>query len=53
MKKIRYNDELENYIREKLKLKRTPQLIAGAWSKEHPEYKIGHMSVYKYIYSRF
>lgn len=28
MKKIRHNDELENYIRKKLKLKRTPQLIA-------------------------
>ena len=28
MKKIRCNDELENYIRDKLVLKRTPQLIA-------------------------
>jgi len=28
IKKIRCNDELENYIRDKLKLKRTPQLIA-------------------------
>ena len=53
MKKIRCNDELENYIREKLKLKRTPQLIAWAWSKAHPDYKIGHMSIYKYVYSRF
>lgn len=53
MKKIRCNDKLENYIREKLKLRRTPQLIAWARSKDYPDYKIGHMSVYKYIYSRF
>jgi len=53
IKKIRCNDELENYIRDKLKLKRTPQLIAWAWNKEHPDYKIGYVSIYKYIYSRF
>jgi len=53
MKRIRYNDELENYIREKLKLKRTPQLIAGTRSKEHPDYTVGYVTVYKYVYSRF
>lgn len=53
MKKIRCNDELENYIHEKMKLKRTPQLIAWTWSKENPHYKISHVSVYKYIYSKF
>lgn len=53
MKKIRYNDQLENYIREKLTLRRTPQLIAGARNKENPKEKIGYVSIYKYIYSRF
>jgi IS30 family transposase len=53
LKKIRCNDALENYIREKLTLKRTPQLIAWVWSKDHPGYRIGHISIYKYIYSRF
>lgn len=53
MKKIRNNDGLENYIREKLRLKRTPQLIAWAWNKEHPDYKIGYVTIYKYVYSRF
>jgi transposase, IS30 family len=53
MKKIRCNDELENYIREKLILKRTPQLIAGAWNKSHTNNTVGYVTIYKYIYSRF
>jgi len=53
MKKIRRNDELEKYIRKKLALHRTPQLIAGRRNKEHINDKIGHVSIYKYIYSKY
>jgi IS30 family transposase len=53
MKKIRYNDKLEQYIRDKLTLKRTPQLIAWRWNKENTDYTVSHVTIYKYIYSRF
>lgn len=53
MKKIRHNDKLENYIREKLTERRTPQLIAWVRNKSHPEQEISFKSIYKYIYSRF
>jgi len=53
MKKIRHSNEIENYIREKLTEKRSPELIAWVWNKIHPEQKISFKSIYKYIYSRF
>lgn len=53
MKKIRYHNWLELFIREKLRLHRTPQLISGVWNKQSPNYSITHVTVYKYIYSRF
>jgi len=53
LKKIRQDDELENYVREKLQLLRSPERIAGSRSKQNPTRKISHVTVYSYIYSRF
>jgi len=53
MKKIRKDDELEQFIRKKLELLRSPQRIAWAWWKENPKRKVSYVTIYKYIYSRF
>lgn len=52
-KKIRQNNELESYIRKKLKTGWSPETIAGVWSKEHPNEKITCRTIYRYIYSKF
>lgn len=53
LKKIRLDEELEGFIRQKLKELRSPQRIAWNWSKNNPLRKISHVTVYKYIYSTF
>lgn len=52
LKKIRCNDEMENYIREKVKDDWSPELVAWKRNKEHRD-KISTPTVYKYVYSRF
>lgn len=48
MKKIRQNNELENYIRSKLQEGWSPEQVAGRWNREH-EGKISFMSIYNYL----
>lgn len=51
-KKIRDNDDLEKYIREKLGENWSPEEIAGVWNKHHMM-EISVPTIYKYIDSRF
>ena len=53
LKKIRINDDLEKYIRKKIKKKRSPELIMWRWNKENNWIKISTPTIYKYIHSRF
>lgn len=39
------------YLIEKLKINWSPELIAGRWSKEHPQLPISHEAIYQYIYA--
>lgn len=52
LKKIRQNDELECFIREKLQLDWSPETIAGIWNQKD-ETKISPLTIYKYVYSSF
>jgi len=52
LKKIRQNDELECFIREKLRLDWSPETIAEVWNKEN-EVNISPLTIYKYVYSTF
>jgi len=38
------------YVLDKLKLGWSPELIAGTWSKKHPQLPISHEAIYQYIY---
>ncbi len=53
LKKIRCEDKLEKYIREKLKDDRSPELVSWRWNKNHEYIKISTPTIYKYVYSRF
>lgn len=57
VKKIRMNEKLEQYIHEKLKEKRSPELIAGRWNKMYKEWevdeKISFKTIYRYVYGKF
>ena len=53
LKKIRLDNELEWFIREKLKSLWSPQRIAWNWSKDNPTRRISHTTIYKYVYSSF
>jgi len=53
LKKIRVNDNLENFVRKKLKEDRSPQEIAGDWNNTHEDLWISTPTIYKYTYSRF
>lgn len=44
------NPTLVAYALEKLKLNWSPELIAGAWSKNHSNLPICHEAIYQYIY---
>lgn len=53
MKKIRQNDKLEQFIREKLILEHwSPEAVAGVWNQEN-EITIAPLTIYKYIRSGF
>mgnify|MGYP001593399244 FL=1 len=39
------------YLIEKLKLDWSPELIAGKWSKDHPNLPISHEAIYQYIHA--
>jgi IS30 family transposase len=52
LKKIRQNDELEYFIRKKLKLHWSPEQISGVWNQRN-EVNISPLTIYKYIYSVF
>ena len=49
LKKIRTNDKLEEYIRQKIKDDWSPEIIAGRWNNEHADLKISIPTIYKYI----
>lgn len=44
------NPLMREYVREKLKEKWTPEIIAGRFKKEHPGQSISHEAIYQYIY---
>lgn len=50
--KITKNKKLEGYIKEKLKLKWSPEVISGRWTKENPNSKISHETIYQWIYNQ-
>lgn len=52
-KKIRKNDELERFIRGRLELHWSPETIAGVWNKDNPGKTISHLTIYRYIQSKF
>ncbi|MFA6256356.1 MAG: IS30 family transposase [Candidatus Absconditabacterales bacterium] len=52
-KKIRVNDELEQFVRKKMKEDWTPEEISGDWDNVHKDLTISTPTIYKYIYSRF
>jgi transposase, IS30 family len=51
-KKIRDNDEMEQYIRQKLHENWSPEEIAWVWNKYH-EVEISVPTIYKYVDSRY
>jgi IS30 family transposase len=52
-KKIRVNDELEQFVRKKMKEDWTPEEISWDWDNVHKDLTISTPTIYKYIYSRF
>lgn len=52
LKKIRQNDELERFIRKKLKREWSPETIAGVWNQKNSVH-IAPLTIYKYVYSTF
>jgi len=49
-RKIENNDYLKDYIKEKLKLKWSPEQIAGRLKRDHGKTIIVHETIYQYIY---
>ena len=52
LKKIRCNDKIEEFIREKIKDDWSPEMVSGRWNNENLD-TISTVTIYKYIYSRF
>lgn len=50
--KIDRNQKLADYIMEKLKIKWSPKVIAGRWSKDHPDQSITHETIYTWVYRK-
>ncbi len=49
----RINDErIRSYIREKLALGWSPEIIAGRLPLEHPRLRVSHEAIYQYVYDR-
>lgn len=44
------NQEIRDYVKEKLALHWTPEQVAGRISIDHPNLKISHEAIYQYIY---
>jgi IS30 family transposase len=44
------NKQIQQYVREKLAIGWSPELIAGRIGIDHPEYSISHEAIYQYIY---
>src|SRR3990167_8803551 len=44
------NDSLRQYVREKLMIGWSPEIIAGRIQKDHPELSISYEAIYQYIY---
>lgn len=53
LKKIRVNDELEQFVRKRLKEDWSPEEITWTWNNIDKNLHISTPSIYKYIYSRF
>lgn len=53
LKKIRVNDDLEKFVRKKIKEDYSPEEISWSWNNTHKNFKISTPTIYKYIYSRF
>lgn len=53
LKKIRVNNDLEDFVRKKLKEDRSPEEIKWDWNANHKSLHISTPTIYKYIYSRF
>lgn len=48
--KIDRNNELKRYVLEKLNQRWSPVIIAGRWTIENPEKRIGTEAIYQFIY---
>lgn len=46
------NEKIRAYIREKLALGWSPEIIAGRLALEHPSLHISHETIYQYLYDR-
>lgn len=46
------NEQIRAYIREKLKLGWSPEIIAGRLRLDHPRLHISHEAIYQYLYDR-
>jgi IS30 family transposase len=46
------NEKIRAYIREKLALGWSPEIIAGRLTLEHPGLRISHEAIYQYLYDR-
>ena len=53
LKKIRVSDELEQFVRKKIKEDWTPEEVSWDWNNIHNRLWISTPTIYKYIYSRF
>ena len=53
LKKIRINDELERFIRKKIKDDWSPEEVSWDWNNMHKNSYVSTPTIYKYIYSRF
>jgi len=53
LKKIRLNDDLERFIRKKIKDDWSPEEISWDWNNARKDQYISTPTIYKYIYSRF
>ena len=46
------NEKIRAYIRDKLVLRWSPEIIAGRLPLEHPRLQISHEAIYQYLYDR-
>jgi transposase, IS30 family len=53
LKKIRVNDDLENFVRENLKEDWSPEEVSWSWNAVHKHLHISTPTIYKYTYSKF